>query len=116
MASTMASTTLLSRPSEKLGTHSTSVDITGKNKGSPRAVQLDQTKNRRREITSTAFESGFQIVAYALPRILAHHQRTPTRRKRQSWKNSGSLCSKACPMNCKSQPKTKSPAASIQSG
>src|SRR6476660_9605735 len=91
MASTMASTMLLSRPSEKLGTHSTSVDITGKNKGRPRAVQLDQTKNGRREITSTAFESGFQIVAYALPRILAHHQRTPTRRKRQSWKNSGSL-------------------------
>src|SRR5436305_2315022 len=33
MASTMASTTALSRPSEKLGTHSTRVDITGKNKG-----------------------------------------------------------------------------------
>ena len=41
MASTMASTTALSRPSEKLGTHSTSVDITGKNKGSPLAAQLD---------------------------------------------------------------------------
>src|SRR5215469_3580728 len=33
MASTMASTFALSRPSEKFGTHSTSVDITGKNIG-----------------------------------------------------------------------------------
>src|SRR5215831_4987384 len=33
MASTMASTLALSRPSEKFGTHSTSVDITGKNIG-----------------------------------------------------------------------------------
>src|SRR3954464_7680302 len=31
MASTMASTLALSRPSEKLGTHSTSVDITDEN-------------------------------------------------------------------------------------
>src|SRR6266404_5698571 len=33
MAATMASTTLLFRPSEKLGTHCTSVDMTGKNSG-----------------------------------------------------------------------------------
>src|SRR6266702_1661492 len=33
MASTMASTFALSRPSEKLGTHSTSVDITEENNG-----------------------------------------------------------------------------------
>jgi hypothetical protein len=31
----------------------------------------------------------------ALPFILAHHQRTPTNRNRQSWKNSGGLPSKA---------------------
>src|SRR5579862_3985593 len=33
MASTIASTLLLSRPSEKLGTHSTKVDISEKDKG-----------------------------------------------------------------------------------
>ena len=31
----------------------------------------------------------------ALPLILAHHQRTPTNRNRQSWKNSGGFPSKA---------------------
>src|SRR3954469_22056586 len=46
MASTIASTTALSRPSEKLGTHSTSVDITGKNKGSPLPAQLDGVGER----------------------------------------------------------------------
>jgi hypothetical protein len=44
----------------------------------------------------------------ALPLIFAHHQRTPTNRNRQSWKNSGGLPSKACPMNCNSHPKTNS--------
>src|SRR5215475_1196429 len=47
----------------------------------------------------------------ALPLILAHHQRTPTNRKRQSWKNSGGLPSKACPTNCSSHPKAKSASA-----
>lgn len=36
---------------------------------------------------------------YALPFIFAHHQRTPTNKKRQSWKNSGDLPSKAWPIN-----------------
>src|SRR5690349_23670694 len=83
MASTMASTTLLSRPSEKLGTHSTSVDITGKNKGSTVAAQLDQIKITEQKL-SRQFRKLVSIDRYALPRILAHHQRTPTRRKRQS--------------------------------
>src|SRR5690348_17688535 len=47
----------------------------------------------------------------AFPFILAHHQRTPTNRKRQSWKNSGGLPSKACPMNWSSHPATNSPKA-----
>src|ERR1700675_416929 len=41
---------------------------------------------------------------HALPWILAHHQRTPTNRKRQSWKNSGGLPSKAWRMNWKTHP------------
>src|SRR6185436_15929175 len=40
----------------------------------------------------------------ARPRILAIHQRRPTKRKRQSWKNSGGLPSKAWPTNWKIQP------------
>jgi len=43
----------------------------------------------------------------ALPLIFAHHQRTPTNRKRQSWKNSGGFPSKAWPMNWRIHPKTK---------
>ena len=46
--------------------------------------------------------------AQALPLILAHHQRTPTNRKRQSLKNSGGLPSKAWPTNWKIHPMTKS--------
>lgn len=45
-----------------------------------------------------------QLTFQALPWILAHHQRTPTKRKRQSWKNSGGLPSKAWPMNWRSHP------------
>jgi len=44
----------------------------------------------------------------ALPWIFAHHQRAPTSRKRQSWKNSGDLPSKAWPMNWRIHPRTKS--------
>src|SRR6266516_2632587 len=40
MASTMASTLALSRPSEKFGTHSTSVDITHEDSWSTREPQL----------------------------------------------------------------------------
>src|ERR1035438_5893679 len=50
--------------------------------------------------------------AQALPLILAHHQRTPTNRKRQSLKNSGGLPSKAWPMNWRIHPITNSPSAS----
>ena len=50
---------------------------------------------------------GFQ----ALPWILAHHQRTPTNRKRQSEKNSGGLPSKAWPMNWRIHPRINSPSA-----
>jgi hypothetical protein len=39
------------------------------------------------------------VDSHALPWILAHHQRTPTNKKRQSRKNSGGLCSKPWPMN-----------------
>src|SRR5207248_7697221 len=42
------------------------------------------------------------------PRIFASHHRAPTNRKRQSWKNSGGLPSKACPTNWKIQPTTNS--------
>ena len=51
----------------------------------------------------------------ALPLIFAHHQRTPTNRNRQSWKNSGGLPSKMWPTNCKIQPATKRTAAKVHS-
>ena len=49
--------------------------------------------------------------AQALPLIFAHHQRTPTKRNRQSLKNSGGLPSKAWPMNWRIHPITKSASA-----
>ncbi len=55
-------------------------------------------------------ENGWRR-AQALPLILAHHQRTPTNRNRQSLKNSGGLPSKAWPMNWRIHPITKSPSA-----
>src|SRR5438270_13579285 len=84
MASTMASTMLLSRPSEKFGTHSTSVDITGKNKASPLAAQLRHDGRTPLSVTAAAFVKWLQEFVYARPCILAHHQRTPTSKKRQS--------------------------------
>src|SRR5579864_8183480 len=47
----------------------------------------------------------------ALPLILAHHQRTPTKRKRQSLRNSGGLPSKAWPTNWRIHPITNSASA-----
>src|ERR1700692_3008171 len=55
MASTMASTLVLSRPSEKFGTHSTSVDIReedswGRSREATGALELRQTRNSRKAV------------------------------------------------------------------
>ena len=43
---------------------------------------------------------------YRRPRTLASLQRTPTKRNRQSLRNSGGFPSKACPMNWRAHPAT----------
>ena len=53
-------------------------------------------------------DCGMLSQRQALPLILAHHQRTPTKRNRQSLKNSGGLPSKAWPMNWRIHPRTNS--------
>src|SRR5215472_15451972 len=78
------------------------------------AIDLSTLRLNEEKINRSWKEKSLSKKAYARPRILAHHQRTPTRRKRQSWKNSGSLRSKAWPTNCRIQPTAKRPAAYIQ--
>ncbi len=79
-----------------------------------RAVSIKQNPERAQPclepvIGSAPTSEGF--ANQARPRILAHHQRTPTNRKRQSWKNSGALPSKAWPTNWKIHPVTKTASA-----
>src|ERR1700719_4710101 len=57
-----------------------------------------------------AYVSAY-VLRQALPLILAHHQRTPTNRKRQSLKNSGGLPSKAWPTNWRIHPSANSASA-----
>src|SRR6516225_7121539 len=54
--------------------------------------------------------SGFRTATrrpYRFPRNTFSHQRVPTKRKRQSLKNSGGLPSMACPANWKIHPIVK---------
>src|SRR5215472_6870140 len=60
-----------------------------------------------RSLVRAGAQNGLKI-NQARPLILAHHQRTPTNRNRQSWKNSGGFPSKAWPTNWSTQPAMKS--------
>src|SRR6185437_12078307 len=62
MASTMASTTALLRPSEKLGTHSTRVDITGEDSGQPSTGATLDGKPRSVQRTAGLSDFCFQRV------------------------------------------------------
>src|ERR1700720_2735745 len=62
MASTIASTLALSRPSEKLGTHSTRVDIRGKEYHLAQSAKRDASSVGR-TLLSAAFDFDFVFVA-----------------------------------------------------
>jgi hypothetical protein len=65
-------------------------------------------------------ENGFRCiearpVIQARPANLANHQRRPTKRNRQSLKNSGGLPSIACPTNCRIHPTVNMATGATQS-
>src|SRR5689334_13035183 len=73
MASTMASTMALSRPSEKLGTHSTSVDITGKNKGFTAKGAKDAARDLAIELIGNLVNKNRQPLSPSIAKLLITH-------------------------------------------